>query len=45
MRECEMIGWHHLINGHEFEQTLGNGDGQGSMVYGGPWGHKELDTN
>ena len=34
-----MVGWHHRLNGHEFEQALGNGEGQGS-----PWGHKELDT-
>ena len=45
MTEDEMAGWHHWINGHEFEQTLGNGEGQGSLVYCGPWGHKELDTN
>ena len=38
-----MVGWHHQLNGHEFEQTLGDGDGQGSLVCCSPWGHKELD--
>ena len=38
-------GWHHQLNGHEFEQTLGVGDGQGSLVCCSPWGHKELDHN
>ena len=42
--EDEMIGWHHPINGHEFEQALGVGDGQGSLVCGSPWGCKESDT-
>ena len=32
MKEDEMVGWHHLLNGHEFEQTLGDGDGQGGML-------------
>ena len=44
MRESEIVGWHHQLNGHEFEQTLGNGEGQGSLVYYSPWGCKELDT-
>ena len=44
MSEDEMVGWHHQLNGHEFEQALGVGDGQGSLVYCSPWGHKELDT-
>ena len=44
MTEDEMIGWHHQFNGHEFEQTLGDGKGQGSLVCCSPWGHKELDT-
>ena len=39
--EDEMVGWHHRLNGHEFEQTLGNGDGQGSLVCCCPWGRKE----
>ena len=44
MTEDEMVGWHHQLNGHEFEQTLGVGDGQGSLVCCSPWGHKESDT-
>ena len=40
----EMVEWHHWLNGHEFEKTLGVGDGQGSLVCCSPWGHKELDT-
>ena len=39
-----MVGWHHRLNRHEFEQTLGDGEGQGSLVCCSPWGHKELDT-
>ena len=39
----EMVGWHHRLNEHEFEQALGAGDGQGSLVCCSPWGHKELD--
>ena len=42
--EDEMIGWHHQLDGHEFEQFLGIDDGQGSLVCCSPWGHKELDT-
>ena len=42
--EYEMVGWHHWPNGHEFEQALGDGDGQGSLVCFSPSGHKELDT-
>ena len=38
-----MVGWHHQLNGHEFEQVLEVGDGQGSMVYCSPWGHKQSD--
>ena len=38
-----MVGWHHLLNGHEFESTLGVGDGQGSLVCCSPWGRKESD--
>ena len=37
----EMVEWHHLLDGHEFEQALGVGDGQGSPVCRSPWGHKE----
>ena len=39
-----MVGWHHRLNGHEFEQTLGDGEGQGSLVCHSPWSCKELDT-
>ena len=39
-----MAGWHHQLNGHEFEQAQGDGEGQGSQVCCSPWGHKELDT-
>ena len=41
--EDEMVGWHHQLNGHEFEQALGDGEGQGSLAGCSPWGHKELD--
>ena len=40
----EMVGWHHRLNGHEFEQASGVGDGQGSLVCCSPRGHTELDT-
>ena len=43
MTEDEMVGWHHRLNGHEFEQALGVGDGQGSLAYYSPWGCKESD--
>ena len=39
-----MVAWHHLLNGHEFGQTLGVGDGQGGLVCCSPSGRKELDT-
>ena len=39
----EMVGWHHQLNGHEFEQTQGDGEGQRSLVCFCPWGHKESD--
>ena len=42
--EDEMVGWHHRLNGHEFQQALGDGEGQGSLACCSPWGHKELDT-
>ena len=38
-----MVGWHHRLNGHEFEQFLRDGEGQGKLVCYNPWGHKELD--
>ena len=44
MTEDEVIGWHHQHDGPEFEQALGVGDGQGSLVCYSPWGHKESDT-
>ena len=43
MTEDEIVGWHHRLNGHEFEQALGVGDGQGCLVYCSPWGRKESD--
>ena len=39
-----MIGWHYQLNGHEFEQGLGDSEGQGSLACCSPWGHKESDT-
>ena len=44
MTEDEMIGWHHRLNGHEFEQAPGDGGGQGSLACCMPWGRQELDT-
>ena len=41
--EDEMVGWHHQLDGHEFEQALGVGDGQKSLVCCSPWGRKESD--
>ena len=38
-----MVGWHHVLNGHEFEQSLGDGEGQGSLVCCSPWGRKKSD--
>ena len=43
--EDEMVGWHHRLDGEEFEWTPGVGDGQGGLVCWNSWGHKELDTN
>ena len=42
--EKEMVGWYHQLNGHEFEQALGDVDGQGSLTCCSPWGRKESDT-
>ena len=42
MTEDEMVGWHHRLNEHEFEQTPGESEGQGSLACCSPWGHKEL---
>ena len=44
MTEDEMVGWHHRLVGHEFEQAPGVGDGQGRQLCCSPWVHKELDT-
>ena len=44
MTEDEMVEWHHPLNGNEFEQALGVGDGQGRLACCSPWGHKELDN-
>ena len=41
--ENEMIGWHHQLNGHEFEQALGVGDGQGSLASCSPWVRRQLN--
>ena len=43
MTEDEMVGWHHPVNGREFEQSLGNGGGQGSLACCSTWGCKESD--
>ena len=43
MTEDEMVGGHHQLNAHEFEQALGDGEQQGSLVCCSPWGHKESD--
>ena len=43
--EEEMIGWHHWLDGHEFEQVLGVGDRQGDLACCSPWSHKESDTS
>ena len=44
MRRDKMVGWHHRLNGHEFEQALGDGEGQRSLACYHPWGQKESDT-
>ena len=44
MKEDKMVGWNHQFNGHEFEQAMGVGDGQGSLACCRPWGPKESDT-
>ena len=40
--EDKMVGWHFWLNGHEFEETPGDSEGQGSLVYCSPWGCKDL---
>ena len=44
MKEDEMVGWHHQLDGHESEQAPGVGDGQGGLVCFSPRGRKKLDT-
>ena len=44
MTEEEMVGWHHQVNEHEFEQTLGDSEEQGSLVFCSPWVRKESDA-
>ena len=44
MLEDEMVGWYHRLDGHEFEQAPGVGDGPGSLACCSPWGHKKSDT-
>jgi len=39
-----MVGWHHRLNGHEFQETPGDAEGQGSLACCSPWGHIESDT-
>ena len=43
--EDEMVGWHHQLNGHEFEQAPGDGEGQGGLACYSPWSHKESDSS
>ena len=43
MTEVKMLGWHHCLNGHEFEQTLGDSKGQEILACCSPGGHRELD--
>ena len=44
LREDEIVGWHHRLNGHEFQQTPGDSKEQESLVCYSPWGHKESNT-
>ena len=44
MTEDEMVGWHHRLDGYEFEQTPGDSEGQESLVWCSSWGRKQLDT-
>ena len=45
LTEDEIAGWHHQLNGHEFEQTPGDSEGQGNLARCSPWGCKESDTS
>ena len=44
MTKDEMVGWYHGLNGHEFEQTVEDSEGQGNLEFCSSWGHKEWDT-
>ena len=44
MTEDEMVGWHHRLDGYEFEQVLGVGEGQGRLAWCSPWGRKESNV-
>ena len=44
MTEDKIVGWHHQLDGREFHQTPGDGEGQGSLAWCSLWGHKESDT-
>ena len=44
MTEDEMVGWHQRLNGHKYDQTPGDSEGQGSLLCYSPWGHKESDS-
>ena len=44
MTEDKVVGWHHDLNGHEYEQALGDGEVQGRLAWSGPWGVKMSDT-
>ena len=44
MTKDKMVEWHHRLNGHEFEPTSGDSEGQGSLICCSPWSHKELDV-
>ena len=44
MREDEMVEWHQQLDGHKFERTQGDAEGQGSLACYSPWSQKELDT-
>ena len=44
-QEDEMVGWHHQLNGHKFEQVPGDGEGQGGLTCCSPWGRKDSDTS
>ena len=45
MTEDEMVGWHHQLNGHEFEKFPGDGEGQGSLACCSPWGHSWIQLS